>query len=139
MGAAPTTEAQDGLRDCGTAGLRDLIVTGNITLAPALATDGLVDEYRLFVHPVALGHGWPETVRGRNQPGDSTPHRNPAVPPGPRPSALPDRLTHQALPWRATTAVNLRHHSAPAATLRLFPGPLGISSCAAENPGWEMR
>ncbi|MGY5078443.1 dihydrofolate reductase family protein [Streptomyces nigrescens] len=41
--------------DCGTAGLRDLIVTGNITLAPALATDGLVDEYRLFVHPVRLG------------------------------------------------------------------------------------
>ncbi|MEI5132501.1 dihydrofolate reductase family protein [Streptomyces libani] len=35
--------------------MRDLIVTGNITLAPALATDGLVDEYRLFVHPVRLG------------------------------------------------------------------------------------
>ncbi|UYB38256.1 dihydrofolate reductase family protein [Streptomyces sp. Je 1-4] len=37
--------------------MRDPIVTENITLAHALITTGLVDEYRLFVRPVALGHG----------------------------------------------------------------------------------
>ncbi|SCK05207.1 Pyrimidine reductase, riboflavin biosynthesis [Streptomyces sp. SceaMP-e96] len=61
-----------GLRDCGTAGLRDLIVTGNITLAPSLITDGLVDEYRLFVHPVA-----PWSTAGRRLFADAT---SPATP-----------------------------------------------------------
>jgi dihydrofolate reductase len=32
-------------------------VTGSITLVHALIAGGLVDEYRLFVYPVAVGHG----------------------------------------------------------------------------------
>ncbi|MFD0856894.1 dihydrofolate reductase family protein [Actinomadura adrarensis] len=36
---------------------KDIITTGSITLVHALIDTGLVDEYRLFVYPVALGHG----------------------------------------------------------------------------------
>lgn len=32
-------------------------VTGSIQLVHELVAQGLVDEYRLFVHPVVLGHG----------------------------------------------------------------------------------
>ena len=32
-------------------------VTGSIMLVHALVADGLVDEYRLFVHPVVVGRG----------------------------------------------------------------------------------
>ena len=35
----------------------DIVVTGSITLCHALIEAGLVDEYRLFVHQVVLGHG----------------------------------------------------------------------------------
>jgi dihydrofolate reductase len=35
----------------------DIVVTGSITLVHALHGTGLVDEYRLFVYPVALGRG----------------------------------------------------------------------------------
>jgi len=35
----------------------DIVATGSITLVHALHQTGLVDEYRLFVHPVALGQG----------------------------------------------------------------------------------
>jgi dihydrofolate reductase len=35
----------------------DIVVTGSITLVHALNRTGLVDEYRLFVYPVALGRG----------------------------------------------------------------------------------
>jgi dihydrofolate reductase len=35
----------------------DIVVTGSITLVQALNHTGLVDEYRLFVYPVALGRG----------------------------------------------------------------------------------
>jgi len=35
----------------------DIVVTGSITLVHALHDTGLVDEYRLFVYPVALGRG----------------------------------------------------------------------------------
>ena len=35
----------------------DIVATGSITLCSALVTTGLVDEYRLFVHPVVQGRG----------------------------------------------------------------------------------
>ena len=35
----------------------DVVTTGSITLVHDLVREGLVDEYRLFVHPVVLGHG----------------------------------------------------------------------------------
>ncbi|WP_327327653.1 dihydrofolate reductase family protein [Streptomyces sp. NBC_01210] len=36
---------------------RDIVVTGSISLVRDLISAGLVDEYRLFVYPVVLGHG----------------------------------------------------------------------------------
>jgi dihydrofolate reductase len=35
----------------------DIVVTGSITLVHALIGEGLVDEYRLYVHPVVVGDG----------------------------------------------------------------------------------
>jgi dihydrofolate reductase len=35
----------------------DIVVTGSITLCHTLINAGLVDEYRLFVHPVVQGRG----------------------------------------------------------------------------------
>lgn len=35
----------------------DILVAGSATLAQALAAHGLVDEYHLMVHPIALGAG----------------------------------------------------------------------------------
>jgi dihydrofolate reductase len=36
---------------------KDIVVTGSITVVHELIAAGLVDEYRLFVYPVALGRG----------------------------------------------------------------------------------
>ncbi|WP_065489112.1 dihydrofolate reductase family protein [Streptomyces sp. PTY087I2] len=36
---------------------KDIVLTGSITLAHALITAGLVDEYRLFVYPAVQGRG----------------------------------------------------------------------------------
>ena len=36
---------------------KDIVATGSMTLVRALIAAGLVDEFRLFVHPIALGHG----------------------------------------------------------------------------------
>jgi dihydrofolate reductase len=35
----------------------DIVVTGSLTLCPAVIEAGLVDEYRLFVHPAVQGGG----------------------------------------------------------------------------------
>jgi dihydrofolate reductase len=36
---------------------KDIVTTGSITLVRSLIAAGLVDEYRLFVHPVVVGRG----------------------------------------------------------------------------------
>ncbi|MFF3326771.1 dihydrofolate reductase family protein [Streptomyces sp. NPDC002889] len=36
---------------------QDIVTTGSMTLTAGLIAAGLVDEYRLFVHPVVLGRG----------------------------------------------------------------------------------
>ncbi len=36
---------------------RDIVATGSARLVRALVAADLVDEFRLFVHPVAVGHG----------------------------------------------------------------------------------
>lgn len=46
----------------------DIVVTGSISLCAALIAAGLVDEYRLFVHPVTQGRGrrlFPHDDHGR--------------------------------------------------------------------------
>ena len=45
----------------------DIVATGSITLVHALNRTGLVDEYRLFVYPVAVGQGQ-AAVRGTGRP-----------------------------------------------------------------------
>src|SRR6478735_10963824 len=35
----------------------DIVLTGSLTLCPAVIEAGLVDEYRLFVHPAVQGRG----------------------------------------------------------------------------------
>jgi riboflavin biosynthesis pyrimidine reductase len=34
-----------------------ILVHGGATFVDALIRDGLIDEYRLVIHPVAIGHG----------------------------------------------------------------------------------
>ncbi|MGY5125038.1 dihydrofolate reductase family protein [Streptomyces nigrescens] len=57
----PTTVLRGGLgsavRDLKSAPGNDIVTTGSITPVHALIAAGLVDEYRLFVHPVVLRHG----------------------------------------------------------------------------------
>jgi dihydrofolate reductase len=36
---------------------KDIVTTGSIQLVHAMVEAGLVDEYRLFVYPVVIGHG----------------------------------------------------------------------------------
>jgi dihydrofolate reductase len=48
---------QDAVRALKAKPGNDIVTTGSITLVHALIAAGLVDEYRLFVHPVVLGRG----------------------------------------------------------------------------------
>ena len=43
-------------------------MTGSVTLVHGLIAAGLVDEYRLFVYPVVVGHGRPSFDRARYVP-----------------------------------------------------------------------
>jgi dihydrofolate reductase len=45
------------IRELKAAPGNDIVVTGSITLTHALAAEGLVDEYRLFVYPAVQGRG----------------------------------------------------------------------------------
>jgi dihydrofolate reductase len=45
------------LRDLKDATDGDLVVTGSATLVRTLLADGLLDELRLLVHPIVVGHG----------------------------------------------------------------------------------
>jgi dihydrofolate reductase len=60
-GWQPTTVLRgplgDEIRALKAADGKDIVTTGSITLVRALIAAGLVDEYRLFVYPVVLGHG----------------------------------------------------------------------------------
>jgi dihydrofolate reductase len=50
-------DLEDNVRELkGNAG-KEIVVTGSIRLVRTLIASGLVDEYRLFVYPVALGRG----------------------------------------------------------------------------------
>jgi dihydrofolate reductase len=60
-GWQPTTVLRgplgDEIRALKSAPGKDIVTTGSITLVRDLLAAGLVDEYRLFVYPVVLGHG----------------------------------------------------------------------------------
>jgi len=60
-GWEPTTVLRGALRDeiraLKSAQGKDIVTTGSITLVRELIAASLVDEYRLFVYPVVLGHG----------------------------------------------------------------------------------
>ena len=47
----------DAVRALKSAPGRDIVTTGSMTLVSELIAAGLVDEYRLFVYPVVVGHG----------------------------------------------------------------------------------
>jgi dihydrofolate reductase len=60
-GWEPTTVVRgplpDDVRALKSAPGADIVVTGSMTLVAGLIAAALVDEYRLFVHPVVLGRG----------------------------------------------------------------------------------
>jgi dihydrofolate reductase len=47
---------------------KDIVTTGSIRLVHGLISAGLVDEYRLFVYPVVIGHGRRLFADGRGIP-----------------------------------------------------------------------
>jgi dihydrofolate reductase len=51
------TDWVDRVRELKDEGGGDVVVTGSLTLCPAVIEAGLVDEYRLFVHPAIQGRG----------------------------------------------------------------------------------
>jgi dihydrofolate reductase len=53
----PADGFQDELRALKSKPGKDIVTTGSITLVHTLVAAGLVDEYRLFLYPVVLGHG----------------------------------------------------------------------------------
>lgn len=60
-GWEPTTvlcgALQDDIKALKSMAGQDIVTTGSITLVHELIVAGLVDEYRLFVYPIVLGHG----------------------------------------------------------------------------------
>ena len=50
-------EIEGNIRDLKGREGKDIVVTGSVTLVHELITQGLVDEYRLFVDPVVMGRG----------------------------------------------------------------------------------
>ncbi|QYN33610.1 dihydrofolate reductase family protein [Pseudonocardia sp. DSM 110487] len=52
-----TGDALDEVQALKRAPGKDIVTTGSITLVHALIAAGLVDEYRLFIHPAVAGHG----------------------------------------------------------------------------------
>jgi len=52
-----TGEAVEQVTHLKSAPGKDIVLTGSISLAHTLVAAGLVDEYRLFVHPVVQGRG----------------------------------------------------------------------------------
>ena len=50
-------ELEDNVRELKDGEGKDIVVTGSITVVHQLIALGVVDEYRLFVYPVVLGHG----------------------------------------------------------------------------------
>ncbi|MGY4644335.1 dihydrofolate reductase family protein [Cellulomonas sp. URHB0016] len=49
--------SDDWFRPAGADGAHDVVVTGSVSVARDLVGSGVVDEYRLFVHPAVAGHG----------------------------------------------------------------------------------
>ncbi|HEX5907588.1 MAG TPA: dihydrofolate reductase family protein, partial [Propionibacteriaceae bacterium] len=50
-------DVKDNIRELKSREGKDIVVTGSITLVHELIASGLVDEYRLFIYPVVIGHG----------------------------------------------------------------------------------
>ena len=50
-------ELLDDVRNLKAAPGKDIVCTGSITLVHALVAAGVVDEFRLFLYPVVIGHG----------------------------------------------------------------------------------
>ena len=60
----PNTRLESGDLDAAVRRLKeqdgkDILVSGGSTMAQALSAAGLIDEYRLVVHPIVLGAGLP--------------------------------------------------------------------------------
>jgi dihydrofolate reductase len=54
-----TGNLADEIRNLKNRSGKDLIVYGGSSFVASIIKEGLIDEFHLFVNPVALGHGWP--------------------------------------------------------------------------------
>lgn len=55
----PKGDLADEIKKLKDQGGKDIIVYGGNSFVTALIREGLIDEFHLFVNPVALGHGEP--------------------------------------------------------------------------------